>query len=66
MTAKDLFSRHVPAGRILITDGQITEILQKAGRLIASAEDRRKFVCERVCVSEKHMLTQLCEREKKE
>lgn len=50
MSAGDLFSRHVPAGRILIIDGQIIEILQKADRLIACTEDRRKCVCLSVCV----------------
>lgn len=40
INAGDLFSLHVPAGRILIIDSQIIEILQKADRLIACIEDR--------------------------
>jgi len=44
MSAGDLFTCHVPAGRILIIDGQIIEILQKGDRLIACAEDRSEGV----------------------
>lgn len=69
----DLFSLHVPAGRILITDGQIIEILLKADRLIACIEDRRS-VCECVCIGKvnvhkkvkKHIMDLLCMQKKKQ